>query len=131
MKKTLQKINNLGDTGIIKEYALEGGIAQFYYVEQSETYDLDYIVNIVNNEKHVSFKLNENSDNENSDIKSSNKKSNNESENQVEINLSANNIIDKLKKLPEKISNDDKLDLIISNQNKIIKLLEKLQDKEI
>ena len=49
MKKTLQKINKLVEIGIIKEYALAGGMAQFYYVEPSVTYDLDLIVNLINN----------------------------------------------------------------------------------
>ena len=53
MKKTLKKINNLVETGIIKEYALAGGMAQFYYVEPSVTYDLDLIVNLVNNENDL------------------------------------------------------------------------------
>lgn len=46
MKKTLQKLNELIESGIIKEYAIAGGMAQFYYVEPSITYDLDLIVNI-------------------------------------------------------------------------------------
>ena len=46
MKKTLQKINNLVDLGIIEKYALAGGMAQFYYIEPSITYDLDLIIQI-------------------------------------------------------------------------------------
>ncbi|MCX6150352.1 MAG: hypothetical protein NTX22_07525, partial [Ignavibacteriales bacterium] len=46
MKKTLQILNELVDSNIIKEYAIAGGMAQFYYVEPSITYDLDLIVNI-------------------------------------------------------------------------------------
>ena len=50
MKKTLQKLNDLVEVGIIKEYALAGGMAQFYYIEPSVTYDLDLIVNLVHDE---------------------------------------------------------------------------------
>jgi len=46
MKKTLQKINNLVNLGIIDKYAIAGGMAQFYYIEPSVTYDLDLIINI-------------------------------------------------------------------------------------
>lgn len=46
MKKTLQILNNLVTNGIIKEYAIAGGMAQFYYIEPSVTYDLDLIVNL-------------------------------------------------------------------------------------
>jgi hypothetical protein len=45
MKKTLQIINSLVESDIINEYAIAGGMAQFYYVEPSVTYDLDLIVN--------------------------------------------------------------------------------------
>ncbi|MFA5806629.1 MAG: hypothetical protein WC879_18515 [Melioribacteraceae bacterium] len=50
MKKTLQKINELMDLGIIKKYAIAGGMAQFYYIEPSVTYDLDLLVNIAEEE---------------------------------------------------------------------------------
>jgi len=46
MKKTLQKINSLVEVGIIEKYAIAGGIAQFYYIEPSITYDLDLIVRL-------------------------------------------------------------------------------------
>jgi hypothetical protein len=46
MKKTLQKINELLEKNIIEKYAIAGGMAQFYYVEPSVTYDLDLIVHI-------------------------------------------------------------------------------------
>jgi len=46
MKKTLQKINELVALNIIDEYAITGGIAHFYYIEPSVTYDLDLIVNV-------------------------------------------------------------------------------------
>jgi hypothetical protein len=45
MKKTLQILNSLAESGIINEYAIAGGMAQFYYIEPSVTYDLDLIVN--------------------------------------------------------------------------------------
>lgn len=44
MKKTLEKLNELVDTGIIKNYAIAGGLAHFYYIEPSVTYDLDIII---------------------------------------------------------------------------------------
>lgn len=47
MKKTLQILNELVELKIIKDYAIAGGMAQFYYVEPSVTYDLDLIVNLV------------------------------------------------------------------------------------
>lgn len=53
MKKTLQKLNTLVASGIINEYAIAGGMAQFYYVEPSVTYDLDLIVNISNKENDL------------------------------------------------------------------------------
>jgi hypothetical protein len=46
MKKTLQILNELVDLKIINEYAIAGGMAHFYYIEPSVTYDLDLIVNI-------------------------------------------------------------------------------------
>ncbi|MGD1007800.1 MAG: hypothetical protein ABR980_11285 [Ignavibacteriaceae bacterium] len=46
MKKTLEKINDLVEQGIITKYAIAGGMAQFYYIEPSVTYDLDLIVHI-------------------------------------------------------------------------------------
>ena len=46
MKKTLEKINELVKTGIIKSYAIAGGMGQFYYIEPSVTYDLDVIINL-------------------------------------------------------------------------------------
>ena len=53
MKKTLQILNNLVESGIIKEYAIAGGMAQFYYIEPSVTYNLDLIVNIDIDEKNL------------------------------------------------------------------------------
>ena len=50
MKKTLQRINALVELGIIDKYAIAGGIAQFYYIEPSITYDLDLIVHILGEE---------------------------------------------------------------------------------
>jgi hypothetical protein len=46
MKKTLQKINSLVNIGIIREYAIAGGMAHFYYIEPSVTYDLDLIIHM-------------------------------------------------------------------------------------
>ena len=46
MKETLRKINSLVDAGLIDKYAIAGGIAHFYYIEPSITYDLDLIINI-------------------------------------------------------------------------------------
>jgi hypothetical protein len=53
MKKTLQQINELVRRGIIKQYAIAGGLAQFYYIEPSVTYDLDLIVNFGNEESKL------------------------------------------------------------------------------
>ena len=50
MLKTLEKINNLLKMGLITNYAIAGGMAQFYYIEPSVTYDLDLIVHIPNEE---------------------------------------------------------------------------------
>ncbi|HRI46985.1 MAG TPA: hypothetical protein PK559_07775 [Ignavibacteriaceae bacterium] len=46
MKKTLQAVNCLLEKGIIQNYAIAGGMAQFYYIEPSITYDLDLVINI-------------------------------------------------------------------------------------
>jgi hypothetical protein len=53
MKKTLQKVNELVDLGLIDKYAIAGGIAHFYYIEPSVTYDLDLVVNIPNDENEL------------------------------------------------------------------------------
>ncbi|HPO55870.1 MAG TPA: hypothetical protein PKY46_07690 [Ignavibacteriaceae bacterium] len=53
MKKTLIAINSLLDLGILKKYAIAGGMAQFYYIEPSVTYDLDLIVNIGSEENSL------------------------------------------------------------------------------
>ncbi len=50
MQKTLKIINNLVEIGIIKKYAIAGGMAQFYYIEPSVTYDLDLIVHLSGDE---------------------------------------------------------------------------------
>lgn len=55
MKKTLQKINELVDKKVIEKYAIAGGIAQFYYIEPSVTYDLDLIVNFPNQGKKLNL----------------------------------------------------------------------------
>ncbi|MCF6296432.1 MAG: hypothetical protein L3J08_00345 [Flavobacteriaceae bacterium] len=46
MQKTLQIINELLEKNIIESYAMAGGMAQFYYIEPSVTYDLDLIVHV-------------------------------------------------------------------------------------
>lgn len=46
MKKTLQILNEMVELEIINEYAIAGGMAHFYYIEPSVTYDLDLIVNL-------------------------------------------------------------------------------------
>lgn len=53
MKKTLQKINELMKLGFIEKYAIAGGIAHFYYIEPSVTYDLDLIINVPQKEKEL------------------------------------------------------------------------------
>lgn len=50
MKKTLKRINELMEIGIITNYAIAGGMAQFYYIEPSVTYDLDIVVHIPGDE---------------------------------------------------------------------------------
>lgn len=44
MEKTLKKINSLIQEGIIADFAIGGGIACFYYIEPSVTYDLDVMI---------------------------------------------------------------------------------------
>lgn len=44
MKKTLEILNTLLEKKIISEYTICGGIAHFYYIEPSVTYDLDIII---------------------------------------------------------------------------------------
>ena len=41
MKKTLKIINELQQQGLIKNFAIGGGIATIFYVESILTYDLD------------------------------------------------------------------------------------------
>jgi len=53
MKKTLQKINDLVEKKIIEKYAIAGGMAQFYYIAPSVTYDLDLIVHISGEENNL------------------------------------------------------------------------------
>lgn len=54
MKKTIQILNKLCDEGIIKDYAIAGGMAHFYYIEPSVTYYLDLIVNIGTSQSDLS-----------------------------------------------------------------------------
>jgi len=46
LEKTLEKINELIKTNIIKKYAIAGGLGQFYYIEPSVTYDLYLVIDI-------------------------------------------------------------------------------------
>lgn len=46
MKKTLEQLNKLVEIGLIEKFAIGGGIAHFYYIEPSVTYDLDIMVRI-------------------------------------------------------------------------------------
>lgn len=46
MKKTLEQLNKLVELRVIEKYAIGGGIAHFYYIEPSVTYDLDVIIRI-------------------------------------------------------------------------------------
>ncbi|MEI7501393.1 MAG: hypothetical protein WCK84_13220 [Bacteroidota bacterium] len=48
MKETIRKINSLVELGLMQNYAIAGGLAHFYYIEPSVTFDLDLIVNIIN-----------------------------------------------------------------------------------
>ncbi len=41
MKKTLKVLNDMVEMGLIKQYAIGGGIAVLYYTEPVLTYDLD------------------------------------------------------------------------------------------
>ncbi len=42
------------DSGIIEKYAIAGGIAHFYYIEPSVTYDLDLVVSVPSGEHELS-----------------------------------------------------------------------------
>lgn len=53
MKKTLDKINELLEAKIIRQYAIAGGLGQFYYIEPSITYDLDLVVDIETGESKL------------------------------------------------------------------------------
>jgi hypothetical protein len=53
MKNVLKKINELVEKGIIEKYAIAGGMAQFYYIEPSVTYDLDLLVQLSGQEKKL------------------------------------------------------------------------------
>jgi hypothetical protein len=53
MKNALKKINELIKTGILDKYAIAGGMAQFYYIEPSVTYDLDLIIHIPGQENNL------------------------------------------------------------------------------
>ncbi|MFZ1292539.1 MAG: hypothetical protein WAR79_20795 [Melioribacteraceae bacterium] len=49
----LKIINKLVTEGIIDKYAIADGMAQFYYIEPSVTYDLDLIVHILGEENSL------------------------------------------------------------------------------
>jgi hypothetical protein len=53
LKKTLDKINELLETKIIRQYAIAGGLGQFYYIEPSITYDLDLVIDIETGENKL------------------------------------------------------------------------------
>lgn len=44
MKETLKVINKLQEKGLIKDYAIGGGIAALFYIEPFLTYDLDVFI---------------------------------------------------------------------------------------
>ena len=44
MRKTIEVLNKLREKGLIKDYALGGGIATTFYVEPFLTYDLDVFI---------------------------------------------------------------------------------------
>jgi len=44
MKKTIEVLNQLQRKGLIKDYAIGGGIATIFYVEPFFTYDLDVFI---------------------------------------------------------------------------------------
>jgi len=46
MKKVLEKINELVESGILEKYAIGGGIGQLYYIRTTLTEDLDLLVHI-------------------------------------------------------------------------------------
>jgi len=51
MKKTLEIINELKQNGLIKDYAIGGGIATIFYVEPFFTFDLDVFIIAAKKEK--------------------------------------------------------------------------------
>ncbi|HNS32932.1 MAG TPA: hypothetical protein PKN36_08175 [bacterium] len=53
MKKTLEIINELVEKGIIKDYAVGGGIAAMFYIEPFLTYDIDIFVIIEYEEEKI------------------------------------------------------------------------------
>ncbi|MBI3486488.1 hypothetical protein HY025_06170 [Candidatus Daviesbacteria bacterium] len=46
MKLTIQAINKLKEKGVIKDYAIGGAVASFFYLEATLTEDLDVFINI-------------------------------------------------------------------------------------
>ena len=44
MKGTIKVINQIKENGLIKDYAIGGGIATIFYVEPFLTYDLDVFI---------------------------------------------------------------------------------------
>jgi len=55
MEKTLEIINELKKKGLIKNYAIGGGIATIFYVESILTYDLDVFYQASEEEKGVTI----------------------------------------------------------------------------
>jgi len=57
MKKTLEIINELKQNGLIKDYAIGGGIATIFYVEPFFTFDLDVFIIAAKKEKRKNIIL--------------------------------------------------------------------------
>lgn len=55
MKNTIKVINELKEKGLIKDYAIGGGIAALFYIEPFLTYDLDVFIILVEKEKQKSL----------------------------------------------------------------------------
>lgn len=53
MKQTIQVINKLKMKGVIKDYAIGGAVASFFYLEATLTEDLDIFIEIESTEKGI------------------------------------------------------------------------------
>ena len=53
MKRTIQAINKLKEKGVIKNYAIGGAAASFFYLEATLTEDLDVFINIESHEDRI------------------------------------------------------------------------------